>query len=242
MPPRAVPRSPSPDTSADDIPPLAFDTEEELLAVFARLREDLLRRVGAKWEADGMGGAKGKGMGVDRKKVEDIVLKQFFDKMGPIVLSNCTIAGVPYSKYKDLKKSGSNVQTQPFSEDLHQRVLTYQNELFDAREENIRKRVEEPELAAGAVAEIISADRERLEQLEAAKVVFPEEHEREEPAPRGRKSVGGTKLDDGPSPEEAQEDFAKGKRAIDTLLKEVPKLSTAAEGATKVAVDAARVE
>jgi hypothetical protein len=75
MPPRAVPRSPSPDTSTDDIPPLAFDTEEELLAVFARLREDLLRRVGAKWEAEGMGGAKGKGKGVDRKKVEDIVLQ-----------------------------------------------------------------------------------------------------------------------------------------------------------------------
>jgi hypothetical protein len=69
-------------------------------------------------------------------------------------------------------------------------------------------------------------------------------------------------VDDGPSPEEAQEDFAKGKRAIDTLLKvrgllselqstlldplqplqEVPKLSTAAEGATKVALDAAKVQ
>lgn len=82
MPPRAVPRSPSPDTSADDIPPLAFDTEEELLAVFARLREDLLRRVGAKWEAEGMGGAKGKGKGVERKKVEHIVLKASFSCPG----------------------------------------------------------------------------------------------------------------------------------------------------------------
>ena len=39
-------------------------------------------------------------------------------------------------------------QTQPFSEDLHQRVLNYQNELFDAREVNIAKRREEPEMAA----------------------------------------------------------------------------------------------
>lgn len=73
MAPRGVARSPSPDTSADDIPPLAFDTEEELLAVFARMREDLLRRVADKWEREG--GAKGKGKAVDRKKVEDIVLK-----------------------------------------------------------------------------------------------------------------------------------------------------------------------
>lgn len=92
--------------------------------------------------------------------------------------------------------------------------------------------------APQAVAEIINADRERMDQLEAAKVVFPEEHERE-PAPRGRKSVGGTKSElkttaphdttrrtdpavtivDGPTPEEAHEDFAKGKRAIDKLLK-----------------------
>jgi hypothetical protein len=41
------------------------------------------------------------------------------------------------------------VETQPWSEDLHQRVLTYQNELVNAREENVRKRAEEPEMAAG---------------------------------------------------------------------------------------------
>lgn len=75
MPPRAVARSPSPDASTDDIPPLAFDTEDELLAVFARLRDDLLKRVGDKWEQEGASTAKGKGKGVDKSKVEDIVLK-----------------------------------------------------------------------------------------------------------------------------------------------------------------------
>lgn len=104
-----------------------------------------------------------------------------------------------------------NVQTQPFSEDLHQRVLTYQNQLFEAREENIRKRREEPEMAASVrrlckslsysrltlfdsqvVTDVINEDTTHLAQLEAAKVVFPEERE-PAPAPRGRKSVGGTR-------------------------------------------------
>ena len=41
--------------------------------MFARLRDHLLNRVKEQWEQQG--GAKGKGKGVDRKKVEDIVLK-----------------------------------------------------------------------------------------------------------------------------------------------------------------------
>jgi hypothetical protein len=35
-------------------------------------------------------------------------------------------------------------KTQPFDENLHQRVLNYQNELFDAREVNARERVDAP--------------------------------------------------------------------------------------------------
>lgn len=92
-----------------------------------------------------------------------------------------------------------------------------------------------------AVADILNADRERLAQLETAEIVFPEERE-PAPAPRGRKSVAGNKgkstprlslaflacnadapsrsaVDDGPTPQEAQDDFAKGKEAIDRLLK-----------------------
>lgn len=87
---------------------------------------------------------------------------------------NCSIAGVPYAQYKKLKKGkgafsltspfpcfailipsarlrvtfAGNVDTQAFSDELHQRVLQYQNELFDARELNVRKRAEEPAMAA----------------------------------------------------------------------------------------------
>jgi hypothetical protein len=57
------------------------------------------------------------------------VLQQFFDKMGPIVLSNCTIGGVPYSKYKDLKKSGSPSRSScPYSRavlTMHAQQATY---------------------------------------------------------------------------------------------------------------------
>lgn len=35
-------------------------------------------------------------------------------------------------------------KTQPFDETLHQRVLKYQNDLFDAREINARERVDAP--------------------------------------------------------------------------------------------------
>lgn len=35
-------------------------------------------------------------------------------------------------------------KTQPFDDNLHQRVLKYQNDLFDAREINARERVDAP--------------------------------------------------------------------------------------------------
>ena len=62
--------SPEPDTSSEDILPLAFDSEEELLSVFARLRGELQGRTREKWEARG-----GEGEGVGLGKVEEVVLK-----------------------------------------------------------------------------------------------------------------------------------------------------------------------
>lgn len=38
--------------------------------------------------------------------------------------------------------------TEPFSEDLHDKVLKYQDEFFVARVENVTRRKELPELAA----------------------------------------------------------------------------------------------
>lgn len=62
--------SPEPDTSSEDILPLAFDSEEELLSVFARLRGDLQGKTREKWEARG-----GADSGVELGKVEEVVLK-----------------------------------------------------------------------------------------------------------------------------------------------------------------------
>ena len=65
--------------SADEIPPLAFDSEEELRAVLDRLRGDLEGRV--EQEAAGVASkGKGKGKAVpesehDRKFASDLVLK-----------------------------------------------------------------------------------------------------------------------------------------------------------------------
>lgn len=74
MPPRAtaIARSPSPglDTSNEDIVRLAYDTEEELLELFVRMREQLKERVKSRVEEE-----KGKGEKVDEKKVEGVVLK-----------------------------------------------------------------------------------------------------------------------------------------------------------------------
>lgn len=66
--------------SADEIPPLAFDSEEELRAVLDRLRGDLEGRV----EQQAAGGVVDKGKGKakavpesehDRKLASDLVLK-----------------------------------------------------------------------------------------------------------------------------------------------------------------------
>lgn len=66
--------------SADEIPPLAFDSEEELRAVLDRLRGDLEGRV--EQQAAGKVVDKGKGKGKalpesehDRKLASDLVLK-----------------------------------------------------------------------------------------------------------------------------------------------------------------------
>lgn len=74
--------SPPLDVSSEDIPPLAFDTEEELLDVLARLRQDLLRRVETQTRREAsVNNGKGKGKAnnsnsvIDREELEDIVIK-----------------------------------------------------------------------------------------------------------------------------------------------------------------------
>ncbi|KAK4047293.1 hypothetical protein OIO90_006254 [Microbotryomycetes sp. JL221] len=235
-----APRADSPDTSsAEDIPPLPYDSEQEVLDVLARLKRDLERRVEQHCKAKGKGKQKASFI-QNKDQVMDIVLKQFFDKIQPAVLSNCTIAGMPYAQYKQLQETGEDsIETQPFSEELHKRVLINQNQLFDDREANIQKRVEEPAMAANAVRELIDADMGRLDALAAARVEFVDS---KPPQPKGRKSVGVGKAEPGPTAQQAQQDFETSKATIDKLLKDVPKLATAAEEATKVARDAAMVE
>lgn len=91
--------------------------------------------------------------------------------MEAIIVQNCTITGLSWSEYQRKKRKGgarlrtrveaSNSRdwnggadsllawtelgkTQPFDDNLHQRVLKYQNDLFDAREINARERVDAP--------------------------------------------------------------------------------------------------
>lgn len=65
--------------SADEIPPLAFEYEDEVRGVLDRLRDDLNKRVADKAGA-GKGSSKGKEKAVQlddqqRKKMEDLVHK-----------------------------------------------------------------------------------------------------------------------------------------------------------------------
>lgn len=69
-----------PNSSGEAVPPLAFDTEDELRAVLDRLRDDLRGRVKERCEGAEQKGSKGKGRAqpmseADRKKVDDLVLK-----------------------------------------------------------------------------------------------------------------------------------------------------------------------
>ncbi|KAM0787151.1 hypothetical protein ACM66B_006402 [Microbotryomycetes sp. NB124-2] len=235
-----APRSASPkDISSEDIPPLAYDSEHELLEVLARLRRELEERVNRQCNAITSSKSKGKqeASSVDKDRVLDIVLQQFFDHVQPAVFSNCSIAGVPYEQYKREHAMPDDTETQPFSEELHKRVLINQNQLFDDREVNIRKRREEPAMAAQAVKEIIDTDMNRVEATRATPLEFADS----KPPPKPRKSVG-HKAEDGPSAQQAQQDFEQSKATIDKLLKTVPKLSNAAEEATKVARDASMIE
>ncbi|GAA6024945.1 hypothetical protein JCM10207_001442 [Rhodosporidiobolus poonsookiae] len=226
------------------IPPLDFEQEDELRAVLDRLKDDLTARVGAK-AAGGAGSTKGKGKGkaqeVDeagRSQVEELVLKQFYPKVEAIILSNCTIGGLSWKEYQKKKKKGELAKTQPFDDALHQRVLKYQNELFDAREVNARERVDAPARTAEYIRNVIDLDAQHLAKLEEAGLDVPDELPLPR-APRSRKSIGGAAALEAPTPTEAQENFDEGKQALDRLLDEVPRLTTAAEEATKVAVDAA---
>lgn len=72
------------DVSAEEIPPLAFETEDEIRAVLERLRDDLKVRVQKKVAAEQQGKSKGKGKEVDagqKAKVDELVLKvRFFSR------------------------------------------------------------------------------------------------------------------------------------------------------------------
>ena len=86
----------------------------------------------------------------------------------PVILSNCTIAGLPYAKYKNQQSSTSECLrcppnarqltrtatgtdgVQAFDEELREKVIRYQDQYFDAREENVRKRRDVPENIAKA--------------------------------------------------------------------------------------------
>ncbi|GAA5889805.1 hypothetical protein JCM6882_004330 [Rhodosporidiobolus microsporus] len=235
------PASTSADAPGEDIPPLAFEAESEVCAVLDRLKEDLRKRVEAKLAGEGGGKGKGKARGPDeaqRKSVEELVLKQFYAKVESIILSNCTIAGHSWSTYQQKKKKGELAKTQPLDDTLHQRVLKYQNDLFDAREVNARERVDAPARTAEYVRSVLELDEQHLAKLEEATLHVPEELPTPR-APRSRKSVGGAAALEAPAPLEAQEYYEEGRQALDRLLAEVPRLTTAAEEATKVAVDAA---
>lgn len=71
----------APNDSADEIPPLAFDSEDELRAVLDRLRADLAHRIDAHTGTAGdAGNGKGKGKAGlesdrDRSLASDLVLK-----------------------------------------------------------------------------------------------------------------------------------------------------------------------
>lgn len=69
----------APNDSADEIPPLAFETEEELRAVLDRLRADLAARIDAQVSGTSAT-SKGKGKAVletdhDKKLANDLVVK-----------------------------------------------------------------------------------------------------------------------------------------------------------------------
>ncbi|GAA5988547.1 hypothetical protein JCM10908_003616 [Rhodotorula pacifica] len=228
--------------SSDEIPPLAFDSEEELRAVLDRLRDDLGKRLDGQGSAGDPGKDKGKGKAVlesehDRKLASDLVLKDFYAKMEAIIVQNCTITGLSWSDYQRKKRKGELGKTQPFDENLHQRVLKYQNDLFDAREINARERVDAPARTAQYVDEILRLDSGHAEQMEQARIEVPEEISLSRP--RSRKSLGGA--GDAPSAAQAQEYYEEGKASLDKLLADVPKLASAAEEARKVALDAANL-
>ncbi|BGP58620.1 hypothetical protein JCM8202_006403 [Rhodotorula sphaerocarpa] len=233
----------APNDSADEIPPLAFDSEDELRAVLDRLRADLAHRIDAHTGTAGdAGNGKGKGKAGlesdrDRSLASDLVLKDFYAKMEAIIVQNCTITGLSWSDYQRKKKRGEIGKTQPFDETLHQRVLKYQNDLFDAREINARERVDAPTRTAQFVSEIVRLDTEHTAQLEQVRLDVPDEISLAKP--RSRKSRGGA--GEAPSAVQAQEYYAEGKASLDKLLVDVPRLSTAAEEARRVALDAANL-
>ncbi|KAL8278058.1 hypothetical protein RQP46_009518 [Phenoliferia psychrophenolica] len=226
-------RSPSPSglDTTDDVLPLAFDSEAELLGILARLRDGLKERTATAWAQGGKQG--------NLEDVERIVLKDFFDKVTPRVSSNCTIAGLSYAKHR--QRDDPSQITQPFNDELHERVVLYQDKLFEAREQNVETRKDFPKDMVEIVRKRLGEDSERVAQLEARRTVAFEERVKA-PLPNRRKSSAakGTNAD-GLSAQEREEYFAEAKGEIDRMLDVIPKLNTEAASATQVAKDASAV-
>ncbi|KAM0747287.1 hypothetical protein T439DRAFT_383423 [Meredithblackwellia eburnea MCA 4105] len=218
-------RSPTPDVSTgDDLTPLGYDSEEELLDIFQRLRDDLKKRCR---EA-----CKGKSK-AELEKTEKKVLEDFFDRIVPSVLANCTIAGQPYQKYKQREVVPG--ETKPYLEDLHEQVLVYQNQLFTAREENVQARKDVPKNIETIIKQRLEEDSARIAKIEErVRIEFPE---RTAPKPKARKSLAKGVTPDAPTPQETHESFAQAKSDLDWMLNTIPVISTNAEGATKVIMD-----
>lgn len=147
------------------------------MRVLDELREGLREKVRAKWEKS------------ERKcsleEVEELVLKQWFDSIGPALLSNTTIGGNTYSEHLKQKKSGGNVED--FDSVLHERVTRYQNRLFDLRAENVELRKELPDKTVKLLENIFEYDAEHLARLESRSLEFSSRVK----LPGPRRSVGG---------------------------------------------------
>ncbi|GAA5943643.1 uncharacterized protein JCM15063_002994 [Sporobolomyces koalae] len=201
---------------------LDFDSEEDLLAMLDRLRQDLRGRLATAIEKAEHSDARSKGKGkeqLDKARVEDIVQRKFFEHVSQTVLKNCSIAGEPYkidSKTRKVILKGNHVETQPLDQKLDQSVRKYQDKLFDAREE---------------VKKMIALDQESLTALESAKVDLPQT----EISLRPQKE---TEQTDGVTTAQAQEYFATAKEELKQVIRDVPNLANAVEQATRTAIDA----
>ncbi|GAA5824998.1 hypothetical protein JCM10212_000805 [Sporobolomyces blumeae] len=250
-----------PDGSLDDIPPLAFDSERELDQVLVRIRRDVQNRIQFALDQQPP-----RSSHLDHDRIASLVNKDFLDRVESIVYSNCTIAGHSYDQYLKLKRKGGLIKTQPLDETLHQRVIKYQDDLFDAREVNARERVDCPTrirtvsfahisqecltfLGGGEkqdLESVVATDMRTLESFASTSdVPIPEQGSIEEDELERvmNSTTGRRRAPDAGTvpPEQAQEYYELGKRQLVQLVQDVQELSHAADQAKQTAIDAAKV-